>query len=311
MKGKFISWIIFILLCFIWGSSFKLMKDSSTSLSAAQIAALRIFSAGLVFIPFALFHFSQVPKNKLGKVILSGLFGNLVPAFLFALALTRLDASLGGILNSLTPICVVIVGVLFFKARTGRNKLIGVLTGFAGLALLTLFPVFTGEKRISMEHIEFSLLIVAGTFSYGININMVAHRLQTVNPLKVATVSLAFMTIPTFLVLLQQHFFRLDFTNANVQYAVFSSAGLGIVGSALATALFYVLVKRAGGLFASLVTYGIPFIALLWDIVDGRHIPWYEYLCLGIILFGVYLANLPDRDLSPEEDAAIKTVVED
>jgi drug/metabolite transporter (DMT)-like permease len=171
--------------------------------------------------------------------------------------------------------------------------------------------VFLGQRSISLDHIEFSLLIVVATFSYGININMVAHRLQDVNPLQVATVSLAFMTIPTILVLLLGGFFKLDFTDIHLRYAVAESAGLGIVGSAIATAMFYVLVQRAGGLFASLVTYGIPFIALLWDIIDGKDIPWYEYLCLGIILCGVYLANKPDRDIPPEEDAAIKTIVED
>jgi drug/metabolite transporter (DMT)-like permease len=64
---------------------------------------------------------------------------------------------------------------------------------------------------------------------------------------------------------------------------------------AIATALFYILVQRAGGLFASLVTYGIPFIALFWGFMDGEKINWIEIICLAIILFGVYLANRPDR----------------
>jgi len=70
---------------------------------------------------------------------------------------------------------------------------------------------------------------------------------------------------------------------------------LGIVGSALATVLFYLLVKKAGGLFASLVTYGIPFVALFWGIIDGEKTSWLEIICLGIILSGVYLANRPEK----------------
>jgi drug/metabolite transporter (DMT)-like permease len=70
---------------------------------------------------------------------------------------------------------------------------------------------------------------------------------------------------------------------------------LGIVGSAIATALFYMLVQRAGGLFASLVTYGIPFIALGWGFRDGEKITWIEVICLSIILLGVYLANRTDK----------------
>ena len=140
MSNRFVCWSIFIILCIIWGSSFKLMKDSAVSLSGAQIAALRIFSAGLVFVPFAFFYFSKIPRQKLGLVILSAIFGNLLPAFLFAIAMTKIDGSLGGILNSLTPICVAVIGILFFKDKIKSQKIIGVLTGFLGLVLLTVMP---------------------------------------------------------------------------------------------------------------------------------------------------------------------------
>jgi len=266
------------------------MKDSA-ALSASQIAALRIFSAGVVFVPFAFFHLPKIPRNKLGTVILSAVFGNLLPAFLFATALTRLDASLAGILNSLTPLCVVVIAILFFKDKIRIQKIIGVLIGFLGLAMLTIYPAISGERTIYFSNLNYTLLILLATFLYGINVNMVGHYLKDLNAVHVATVSLSFMTLPTLAVLWQQGFFAHNFNDPAIQRAVWSSAGLGIVGSALATALFYVLVQKAGGLFASLVTYGIPFIALFLGFLDGEKITWVEIICLGIILIGVYLAN--------------------
>ena len=274
------------------------MKDSSIALSGAQIAGLRIFSAGLVFVPFAFFHFSKIPRQKIGTVILSAVFGNLLPAFLFAIAMTKIDGSLGGILNSLTPICVVVIGITFFKDKIKSQKIVGVLTGFTGLVLLTLIPAITGESTISLNNFNYSLLILLATFLYGINVNMVGHYLQGLNPIHIATVSLAFMTIPTGIILWQQGFFQLDFNNPTVKNAVITTTGLGIVGSAVATALFYVLVQKAGALFASLVTYGIPFIALIWGFFDKEKITWIEIICLSIILLGVYLANRPDKKIS-------------
>jgi drug/metabolite transporter (DMT)-like permease len=271
------------------------MKDSSASLNGPQIAALRIFSAGFVFIPFAIFHYRKIPPQKTGTVILSAVFGNLLPAFLFATAMTKLDGALGGILNSLTPICVVIIGIVFFKDRIKTQKIVGVLTGFMGLVLLTITPALTDQKEIEFKNLDYTLLIVLATFLYGINVNMVSHYLKGVNAVHTATVSLAFMTIPAAIVLWQQGFFVLDFSNHMIQRSVLAAAGLGIVGSAIATALFYVLVQRAGGLFASLVTYGIPFIALIWGFLDNEKITWIQILCLGIILLGVYLANRPER----------------
>jgi len=290
MGTKFISWSIFVLLCFIWGSSFILMKVSSQGLTAPQIAALRIFSAALVFVPFAFFHMSKIPPKKAGLLVFTGIFGNLLPAFCFAIALLKIDSSLAGILNSLTPICVVIVGILVFRDKIKTQKIVGVLVGFGGLCLLTLT-----QENISLQNAGYSSLVLLGTISYGVNVNLVSHNLKEMKPLHIATISLAFMSIPSGWLLWQQGFFQVDFTDTRVQWAVFNCVLLGLVGSAFATILFYILVQKASGLFASLVTYGIPFVALFWGFMANEPISPSVIICLAIILLGVYLANRPDK----------------
>lgn len=294
-NDRFLSWVLFIILCIIWGSSFILMRIGAEGLNASQIASIRIFSAGLVMLPFAVFHFFKLPKKKLTLIILSAVCGNLLPAYLFAGAIANnIDSSLAGILNSLTPICVVVIGAFFFKAKIGTRKIIGVLIGFAGLCLLTL----SGEKGISFENLEYAFWILIGTILYGVNVNLVSHYLKDINPIHLATVSLAFMLIPTTIILYQQDFllllndFNLSFNEpSEIRWPIIASVLLGVVASAIATALFYILVQKAGGLFASLVTYGIPFIAIGWGFVYGENITVLQIGCLGIILIGVYLAN--------------------
>lgn len=287
-NDRLVSWAIFVLLCIIWGSSFILMKASKEDLTWAQIASLRIFSAGIVMLPFAFFYFRKIPAKNLPLVIVSAICGNLLPAYLFALAIAKnLDSSLAGILNSLTPICVVITGVLFFRSQIAARKIIGVIIGFAGLTLLTI----AGKKGMSFENLQYTLLVLAATILYGFNVNIVGHYLKHINPVHLAVVSITFMILPTGVVLWQQDFLKLSFDDSGVLLAILNSIMLGIVGTAIATALFYVLVKKAGGLFASLVTYGIPFIALTWGFVFGENISIEQIGCLGIILCGVYLAN--------------------
>jgi drug/metabolite transporter (DMT)-like permease len=239
-------------------------------------------------LPFAFYHFAKIPKNKLLLVIVSAICGNLLPAYLFALAIAKnLDSGLAGILNSLTPICVVIIGILFFRSKIDARKIIGVIVGFIGLTLLTL----AGKKGMSFENLEYTLLVFAATILYGLNVNIVSHYLKDINPVQLAIVSISFMIIPTGIILWQTGFLKLSFDDTDVSLAVLNSVMLGIAGTAIATALFYVLVKKAGGLFASLVTYGIPFIALAWGIYFGENITVLQIGCLGIILSGVYLAN--------------------
>jgi drug/metabolite transporter (DMT)-like permease len=291
MNKKFINWSIFILLCFVWGSSFILMKKSlREGLTAAQIASFRIFIAGFIFLPFAVYHISKIPRKKMGLVILAGLFGNLLPAYCFAITIYKVDSSLASILNSLTPICVAGIAISFFKDKIKTQKIIGIVTGFAGLCLLTLY-----QNTISFNNLGYAMLAVAATLMYGINVNLVGHYLKDVKPIHLSTVSLSFMAIPSAFVLWQQGFFQLDFSNSIIQRAVFNAGLLGIGPSAFATVIFYMLVQRAGGLFASLVTYAIPFVALSWGINDGEKITFVEIISLCIILCGVYLANRPDK----------------
>jgi drug/metabolite transporter (DMT)-like permease len=66
---------------------------------------------------------------------------------------------------------------------------------------------------------------------------------------------------------------------------------LGVGGTAIATVLFYRLIKLSGTVLASLVTYGIPFVAIFWGVLAGETISALEIGCLLIILSGVYLVN--------------------
>ncbi len=290
MNIKLLNWSIFILLCFIWGSSFILMKIASEGLSGSQIASLRIFSSALVFLPFAVVHVWKIPRRKLGLLFMAGICGNLLPAFCFAIAISHVDSSLEGILNSLTPLCVALIGIFVFGDRVKQHRILGIIIGFAGLCLLTLL-----KENINTGNLGYAMLVVLGTISYGVNVNLVSHYMVNIKPLHIATISLALMTVPAGFILWQQGFLQLDFSDAVVQWSVINTLVLGLVGTAIATVLFYILVQKAGGIFASLVTYGIPFVALFWGYVHGERITVVDMLCLPLILLGVYLANRPDN----------------
>jgi EamA-like transporter family. len=133
--------------------------------------------------------------------------------------------------------------------------------------------------------------VLLATISYGLNVNIISYKLNNVNPFQAATVSLAFMCIPSGIVLWQQHFLNLPLHQPVIYKSILASVTLGIAGSAIATAFFYVLVKRAGGLFASMVTYGIPFIAIAWGIIYNEQVTLLQAGCLAVILCGVYITN--------------------
>lgn len=287
LKQNFLNWLIFILLSIIWGSSFILIKGGLLHLTAYQVAALRIVFSGIVLLPFACRYFRQVPVNKIGLIFMSGVLGSLLPAFLFCVAEEGIDSALAGTLNSLTPIFVIITGAIFFNSRTATNKIWGILLAFAGSILLLLSKSHLGQS-LNLSYVSF---IVLATIFYGINVNMVHKKLHDIGSLQIAAVALTLNAIPALMVLIYTGYFKLNLLNPGILASTCYSGLLGIFGTAIASIIFYMLVKRAGAVFASMVTYGIPVVAILWGIWYGEEVSWKQMGCLLLILAGVYVAN--------------------
>ncbi len=279
--------MIFIVLSIIWGSSFVLMKEGLVHLSAYQVASLRIVFSGIVLLPTAIKYFWQIPKDTLLVIFLSGLLGSLLPAYLFCIAEEGIDSALAGTLNSLTPIFVIITGALFFKSTTTPNKIAGIIISFTGSVLL-LFSKGHMQEHQNLLYISY---VVLATMFYGFNVNMVHRHLANIGSLQIAAVALTLNAIPALIVLAATGYFSLPFTQTGIWLSTGAAAILGIVGTAVASVIFYMLVKKAGAVFASMVTYGIPFVAILWGIVYKESVGWKQVVCLMIILCGVYVAN--------------------
>ena len=262
------------------------MKEGLKAFSPNQVASLRMLSAGMVLLPFAFKALKQIPREKMGLVIFSGILGNFIPAFLFCIAETEIDSSLAGILNSLTPMFTIIVGVLFFKVQTSFIKIIGIIIGFIGLSFL-----LAAGKDVSLHNLSYASLVLLATLFYGINVNLVGRYMQNLGSLNIASIAFAFLIIPSLLVLFFTGYFSNNFSDPIVLKSLLASSLLGIVGTSIATILFYFLVKRAGILFGSLVTYGIPVVAVIWGLLDGEKLNFIQVLCLALILLGVYIVN--------------------
>jgi len=281
------SWNIFIALSFIWGSSFILMKLGLRGLSAVQVASLRIIFSALFLIPLSVKSFSTLPKNKWVPVFFSGMLGSLLPAYLFCIAEQGIDSALAGTLNSLTPIFVIITGALFFGIKASSNKISGILIALTGSFLLFLSQPSNSEHQ-NLLYVGYVLI---ATFCYGLNVNLVHKYLHGVPSLQIAALALTLNAFPAILVLASSGYFLSDFGKMEFIKANAYAALLGIAGTAIASVIFYRLIKTAGAVFASLVTYGIPFVACIWGLFLGEEIGWKQWGSLVVMLSGVYLAN--------------------
>jgi drug/metabolite transporter (DMT)-like permease len=284
---NFINWGLFVALSLIWGSSFIMMKKGMVALTAYQVASLRIVSSGIFMIPMLFNAIRRIPGDKIFMVLLSGILGSLLPAYLFCLAQTRVNSSMAGSLNALTPIFVLLVGALFFRLKTSLLRILGIILSFSGTLLL-----FAGQPGSSgQSDIFFTFLIVLATLSYGININLVNRHLKGINSMDIAAMALFSIAIPALIFLWQSGFGQISFRDPGVRLSIGFSLLLGVLSTAIASVLYYMLIKRTGPVFSSTVTYGIPVVAILWGLSYGEPIGAGHLAGLILILAGVFLAT--------------------
>lgn len=285
----FFSWFLLFVLALIWGSSFILMKRGLAVFSAGEVGAVRILSAALVLLPFSLPALKQLKTSHWKLLFASGLVGSFLPAFLFATAQTRLSSSVTGILNSLTPLFVLILGVFFFKQNLTKKNLLGIIIGFGGSFLL----IFSSSSHNFWYGINFfTLLVILATLFYGTNLNLIKHYLQDLSPKVITSVSLFLVGPIAAVYLLTMTNFSSRFDNPAPAYEALSFILiLGVVGTGFALILFNKLVQLTTPIFTSTVTYLIPIVALGWGMWDGEIILWNHIIGMVTIILSIYIIN--------------------
>jgi len=281
------QFVSIIILAFVWGSSFILMKRGLVSYSSGQVAALRMIFAFLCFLPFILYNFKKVDKKYWKHLIIVGLFGNGIPAFLFTKAETGISSSLAGMLNSLVPLFTITLGVLFFKVPTNKLKFIGVFIGLIGAIML-----ITGNGfDIAESETSYSFYVVAATLCYAISVNTIKKYLQEVNSIVVSSFAFLFIGPPLLVYLFSTDFLTVTFNNPEATTSLGFIIILAVFGTTLSLILFNMLVKQTTALIASTTTYLIPVFAIMWGIFDGELINLIQVLGIVVILVGIYFVN--------------------
>lgn len=281
------KWYLLAFLGCVWGSSFILMQLGLQGVNAIQLGSLRIlFAAGFLFLVGGK-EIVKIPLYKWKYIALTSLFGTFVPAFSFAIALKKIDGSVSAILNSLTPLNTLLVGLFFFGLSAQRRQIFGVIIGFIGCALL----VLSGSEANTTENYYYAILIVLASIFYGINVNLIKKYLSDLKPLTISTGNFVIMFVPALIVLYFTGFFEIV-GQEKVQNSLGYIAILGVIGTGLSNILFFKLIQLSSPVFASSVTYIIPLVAIfLGSLFMNESLTLLQIAGAFIVLVGVYFSS--------------------
>jgi len=287
------AWGLLLVLASIWGTSFILMKKGLLVFSALELGAARVSVAALLLLPFALRHLGKVDRGHFKWLLLSGMVGTLLPAFLFAYAETRLASGLAGVLNALTVVFTLVVGAALFGQRLTRLRVLGITLGLVGTVVLMQLGGSGGEATPSGEgNAWYGLYVVLATFGYGVSINIIKHHFHGISAVAVTSLLLLFVGGPALAFLLLGTGFVHKLATVPGAWPAFGYiALLATLSTAVAMVLFNKLIQSSTALFAASNTYLIPVVALGWGLLDGEAFNAWHLLGMAIILVSVAIIH--------------------
>lgn len=288
-------WFLLIIIALTWGSSFILIKKSLTAFTPYQIGAFRVAISGIILAYIGFPAIRKMSRNTLFWIASTGFFGNFLPMYLFPIAQTRVSSSLAGILDSLVPVFVLVLGFLLFGIKSKWLQVLGALIGFAGAALLMYFSEATSVE----SKLGYALLVVLATACYALAALIIKEKLAHVPSIKLSGAVFSIWMIPSLLILIFSGFF----TDFEATGETWESLGylsiLTIMGTAIAIILYYKLIQNTTPVFASTVTYLLPLVAVGWGLLDGEKFSLWYVIGGLLILWGIYLIREKKKNVKP------------
>lgn len=285
MFSKHLKWVLLFVLALIWGSSFILIKRGLVGLNPYQLGSLRIIFATLFLLIIGFKSIATIPHGKWKYIALTAFIGTFMPVYLFAIAETEISSSITAVLNSLTPLGALVIGLLAFGLQVQRQQLFGVIIGLIGSILL----IANGAANNPEQNYWYALLVIFAAFCYSLNVNLIKKYLSDVKPLAITAGNFIVVLVPALIVLFSTDFGKI-IDQDEVQTAMLYIVVLGVIGTGVANIIYFNLIQMSSPIFAASVTYMIPIVAFFWGILDNELFSPMQYVGAVIIFVGIYMS---------------------
>jgi len=279
-------YLSFLFICAVWGASFILMERASHALGPVAIATSRLLGGALVLAVYRWFNPQRMKLSLAawGHILLVALLANALPFVIQPYVMTQAgEHGYFGMMVALVPLATMMASIPMLGIWPSRRQLFGVLGGIACLA--------AAVYDVSNRGIPPGLLALALSvpLSYAIGNTYIKWKLDHMPPL---VLTINFLAVGG-LLLLPLQFSPTALAAMHLEgpalphdwtLAIASVAFLSVVGTGIAILLFIQLVKHQGPLFAGMVTYVVPVLALFWGQYDNERLTGTQLLAIGGVL---------------------------
>lgn len=284
------NWAIFWLLGVVWGSSFLLIKVAVEDLGPLPLVSIRIGLAALFMAAFLALTGRRVPSGRRERLALLfvGVMNTALPFTLITWGEQHIDSGLATVLNATVPLWTLIFAhVALYDERFSRQKLIGLLVGFAGVALLASRNGSGGSEN----SLAGQAAVLVASACYALSAVVIRRYLRGVEPLTIAGTSLIVGGVVVVAVTLAT-VSPLPALSSLDTTTLAATLTLALLNTVFAYFLFYHLIDTWGATRTTLVTYVMPpvGVTLGWLLLE-EPVDWKIIVGAALILGGIVAVN--------------------
>lgn len=283
------GWIVeFMLLAAIWGSSFLFMRLGAVEFGPLPTAAIRVAVAAAFLLPLVWLRGLGPDLRRHWKpIFLIGVFNSGIPFACFAFAVLSITTGLSAILNATVPLFGALIAWLWLKDRPANSRVLGLVIGFAGVALLAWDKASFKPDASGVAPAWAVLACLLATLCYGWSANAAKRYLGGLPALVTSTGS----QIGALLVLALPGLWFWPERPPSLQ-AWLSLLVVGVVCTGIAYVLYFRLIEHAGPARALAVTFVVPVFAMFYGALFlGEAVTGWMLLCGGVIVCGTALST--------------------
>jgi|SRR5687768_4252621 len=288
--GSRVEWLLFILLGFMWGSSYLFIKIGvDAGLQPFTLVMFRLLIGAVLLAIFVAVARESLPRGVRAYAHLSvlGFIGIALPFYLITAAETRVDSAIAAVLTAPVPLFAIpFAALLLADERMTGSKVMGVIVGLVGVAVLVGFD----PARLGSGDLWAELALLGATISYAMA-GVYARRFVTGYPPMIP--ALFEVVTALLMVSILAFVFEQPLQAPLPLDALLAVTWLGVFGSGLAFLLFFRLLGRWGAGRTSMVAYLLPVWGIvLGALVLGEQIADRLLIGTALVIGGIALVNL-------------------
>lgn len=244
-----------LLLSLLWGAAYLFMRSAVPAFGPAPLVGLRLGLAALMLAPVMLLR-GGLPSLRAHPwaLIVLGIPFTAVPFLLLAFASQHLTAGLVAVLNATSPLFAAIVAHFLAHERLGRLRVLGLVIGLAGVALL----MWGNASFKSDNGILAVAAVLLGSVAWGFGSHHTRKRLAGADAMVITVGSLAAASL--FIAPFAWLAWPVQAPPARAWAEV---VFLGLASSGLGFLLYFRLLRRIGPVRAMSVTFLNPVVAAI------------------------------------------------